>query len=55
MLGLVVEGGASRTVYSCGVMEALMEQNIKADYFCATETVRSAQYPVTLSSPYSAL
>ncbi len=33
MLGLVVEGGASRTVYSCGVMEALMEQNIKADYF----------------------
>ena len=33
MLGLVVEGGASRTAYSCGVMEALMEQNIRADYF----------------------
>lgn len=33
MLGLVVEGGASRTVYSCGVMDALMEQNIIADHF----------------------
>lgn len=33
MLGLVVEGGASRTAYSCGVMDALLEQNVMADHF----------------------
>lgn len=32
MLGLTLEGGASRTVYSCGVMDALLEENILADY-----------------------
>lgn len=32
MLGLVVEGGASRTYFSLGVMDALMENNISADY-----------------------
>ncbi len=31
MLGLTLEGGASRTVYSCGVMDALLEENIMAD------------------------
>ncbi len=31
-LGLVFEGGASRTLFSCGVMDALLEENIKADY-----------------------
>lgn len=33
MLGLVVEGGASRTVYSCGVLDALLEQGVMADNF----------------------
>lgn len=32
MTGLVLEGGASRTVYSCGILDALLEENIKADY-----------------------
>ncbi len=31
-LGLVFEGGASRTLFSCGVMDALLEENVKADY-----------------------
>ena len=32
MLGLTIEGGASRTVYSCGIMDVLLEENIIADY-----------------------
>jgi len=32
MLGITFEGGASRTVYSCGVMDALLEEGIYADY-----------------------
>ena len=32
MLGLTLEGGASRTVYSCGIMDALLEDKIIADY-----------------------
>ncbi len=31
-LGLVLEGGASRTLFSCGVMDALLEEKIYADY-----------------------
>lgn len=30
--GIVFEGGALRTVYSCGVMDALLEENIDFDY-----------------------
>ena len=33
MLGIVAEGGASRTVYSAGVMDTLLKNGIKADYF----------------------
>lgn len=33
MLGIVAEGGASRTAYSAGVMDALLEQGVIADYF----------------------
>jgi len=32
MIGLVVEGGASRTYFSIGVMDAMMEHNIPVDY-----------------------
>lgn len=32
MTGLILEGGASRTVYSCGILDALLEENIRADY-----------------------
>ncbi|MDR1753599.1 MAG: patatin family protein [Eubacterium sp.] len=31
-LGLVLEGGASRTVFSCGIMDSLLKYNILADY-----------------------
>lgn len=31
-VGIVFEGGASRTMYSCGVMDALLEENIMVDY-----------------------
>ncbi|MDE7062888.1 MAG: patatin-like phospholipase family protein, partial [Lachnospiraceae bacterium] len=32
-LGMVFEGGASRTVFSCGVADAFLEENIMPDYF----------------------
>ncbi len=35
-IGLVLEGGASRTVFSCGVMDILLENNIMADYIIGT-------------------
>lgn len=31
--GLVVEGGAMRAVFNCGVMDALLDCNIEVDYF----------------------
>lgn len=31
-IGLVFEGGASRGLFSCGVMDALLEEHITADY-----------------------
>ncbi len=31
-IGLVLEGGAHRTIFSCGVMDALLDANIKANY-----------------------
>ena len=31
-LGIVFEGGASRAFFSCGVMDALLEEHIIADY-----------------------
>ncbi len=31
-LGLVLEGGASRSLFSCGVIDALLEEEIFADY-----------------------
>ncbi len=35
-LGLVLEGGASRTIFSCGVMDVLLSNNILADYVIGT-------------------
>ncbi len=31
-IGLVLEGGAHRTIFSCGVMDALLDAKIRADY-----------------------
>ncbi len=31
-LGLVLEGGAHRTIFSCGVMDAMLDAGIQADY-----------------------
>lgn len=33
MLGITLEGGASRTVFSCGVLDVLLEEGIIADCF----------------------
>lgn len=33
MLGITCEGGGSRTIYSCGVLDVLLEEKIIADYF----------------------
>ncbi len=35
-LGIVFEGGASRSLFSCGVMDALLEEKIYADYVIGT-------------------
>lgn len=32
-LGMVFEGGASRTVFSCGVADVFLEENLMPDYF----------------------
>ena len=32
-LGMVFEGGASRTTFSCGVMDAFLEEELMPDYF----------------------
>lgn len=32
MLGLTLEGGGSRTVYTCGILDVLLEEKITADY-----------------------
>lgn len=32
-LGMVFEGGANRTVFSCGVMDAFLEEGLMPDYF----------------------
>ena len=32
-LGMVFEGGANRTVFSCGVMDKFLEENIMPDYY----------------------
>lgn len=35
-IGLIVEGGAARTYYSCGVMDELLRNNIYTDYVIGT-------------------
>ncbi len=32
-LGMIFEGGANRTVFSCGVMDAFLEEGVMPDYF----------------------
>lgn len=32
-LGIVMEGGASRTIFSCGVADVFLDENIMPDYF----------------------
>ncbi len=32
-LGMVFEGGANRTIFSCGVMDVFLEENLMPDYF----------------------
>ena len=44
MLGLTLEGGASRTVYSCGIMDALLEDKIIADYVIGVSQERLSAF-----------
>ena len=32
-LGITMEGGANRAIFSCGVMDALLDGDIMPDYF----------------------
>ena len=47
-LGIVFEGGALRTTFSCGVMDALLELNIMADYIIGVSA--GASYGVSYAS-----
>lgn len=48
MLGVTFEGGASRTVFSCGVIDALIKNKITADYIIGTSA--GIAYGVTYAS-----
>lgn len=47
-LGLVLEGGASRTAYSCGVMDCLLDNGIYCDYVIGVSA--GISYGVSYSS-----
>ena len=32
-LGIIMEGGASRTIFSCGVTDCFLEEGLMPDYF----------------------
>ena len=46
--GITFEGGASRTLFSCGVMDALIKENIMADYIIGASA--GISYGVTYAS-----
>ena len=46
--GIVFEGGAFRTVFSCGVMDAFLEKNIMPDYMIGVSA--GAAYGVSYAS-----
>ena len=46
--GIVFEGGAFRTIFSCGVMDAFLEKNIMPDYIIGVSA--GAAYGVSYAS-----
>lgn len=46
--GIVFEGGAFRTIFSCGVMDALLENKIMPDYMIGVSA--GAAYGVSMAS-----
>lgn len=44
-LGMVFEGGANRTVFSCGVMDAFLEEGLMPDYLSASPPGLHTVYP----------
>ena len=46
--GIVFEGGAFRTIFSCGVMDALVENDIMPDYMIGVSA--GAAYGVSMAS-----
>ena len=49
--GIVFEGGAFRTIFSCGVMDALVENDIMPDYMIGVSAVRHTAYQWLQNSP----
>ena len=48
VFGIVFEGGAFRTIFSCGVMDAFLEKNIMPDYIIGVSA--GAAYGVSYAS-----
>ena len=46
--GIVFEGGAFRTIFSCGVMDAMLENKIMPDYMIGVSA--GAAYGVSMES-----
>ena len=46
--GIVFEGGAFRTIFSCGVMDAMLENKIMPDYMIGVSA--GAAYGVSMAS-----
>lgn len=46
--GIIFEGGAFRTIFSCGVMDALVENNVMPDYMIGVSA--GAAYGVSMAS-----
>ena len=43
--GIVFEGGAFRTIFSCGVMDAMLENKIMPDYMIGVSAGAAQAYP----------
>lgn len=44
--GIVFEGGAFRTVFSCGVMDAFIKKNIYPDYCIGTSQAQPMEFHI---------
>lgn len=49
--GIVFEGGAFRTIFSCGVMDAFLEKNIMPDYIIGVSAGAAYGVFIRLKTP----